>query len=118
MKSYQSLIVYCLFLFFAHTQSATANEYASGEPNIVVNVKDELEVLSNGYAQAFAKMPNGPRYIYLQLPNGKATECLTVTSLESVDGVLLAKSSEGPSYILNPKKILLLTNKKVSSLGE
>jgi hypothetical protein len=87
-------------------------------PRYYVDFDNELVVLAKGYVEAFNKLPNGPRYVIFKLEGDVKPRSFIISEIKAHGGVVALSVNRGPTFVINPKNILVITNKASELLFE
>lgn len=104
-----------LILLSSVASAQRGNTSTAAGNDVTIHVKDELASLAEGYAAAFLELPAGPKFVQLRLNQGSETRVLAISKLTAHGGVVFLQVEKGPSYLVNPKTIDMVTNERLEA---
>ena len=90
---------------------AADNFPPSYNPQITVQVEGEIVSLAKGYAEAFAQLPAGAKYLIVKGKDGPVY-LDSVHSVKALGGVLLIETDSGIFRAISANTVVSVTNEK------
>jgi hypothetical protein len=86
-------------------------DFIGGVPRMEVTLEGDLRVQARGFAEAFAQIPAGAKFIWIR--NGDETIILgSVESVKAVGGVIVIQIDSGPTHIVSADNVIQITNER------
>lgn len=105
------LFVLSAIISLGWTVLAADNFPPSYNPQITVQVEGEIVSLAKGYAEAFAQLPAGAKYLIVKGKDGPVY-LDSVHSVKALGGVLLIETDSGIFRAISANTVVSVTNEK------